>query len=242
MDEERATNVPVTIVPAFGELNPELRDDIFSTPRANTRTMRDNQDQIFKNDKNVGDEEDFIDQFERARERELLMRSDYEIEQKAKETNGPLPVLDTEVVLEAVGFDEEYLADVLDNLVGNAPLLVGKLEKALEEGNTDGFLELLRSLKNSIHLLGLSGLHLAILLCEKYAKQDGDDKDGLRAKTHQIMVEFERLSDWLAERRAVVAGEEDKDVVYNNGNQANAVLTGLASLEVREEKDPAPYS
>jgi predicted CopG family antitoxin len=158
------------------------------------------------------------EQFEQERQRESELQEEFRLElmaEKLEEEEGEgakLPVLDVAKALLAVQDDEDYLSDILEELLSRKNELLQTLHHAIgKKKPARSFLEAVNGIKILVQEFGLQGMRYAAIKAEHAAiayiskfDQNNPIPEFLK-HIDNIESEFSRLNDWLIRQRKVAA-------------------------------------
>lgn len=160
-EEEECKKPPLKIHPA-----PDV--DNISTPVQTWRSLKQTQQDLFLQHQEM---ETWTEEFGKERVREEEMQKEHELEvafETLQENEGDtalFPVLDIPMAMAAVHDDEEFLEQILDELLGRKQELMCKLYKAASEGTDSrasslSFLEGCINIKVLLANFGLNAMKL----------------------------------------------------------------------------------
>ena len=100
-----------------------------------------------------------------------------------------------EALFESVGGDQEFLAELIDTYVADAPVQVGSLRTALAAGDVEALIRPAHTLKSSSASLGAMGLAEQCRQLEQAAR--GGSLDGATDAVEAIAAEVDRVASAL---------------------------------------------
>ena len=106
-------------------------------------------------------------------------------------------------LLETVGGDEEFLAELIGTYLADSPNLLAEMRSAIESGETETLRRAAHTLKSTSATFGAS--RLAGIAREIEAAAAGGDLDGIPARVEVAAAEYEIAAAALRERMAGAA-------------------------------------